>query len=58
MGADKVGEKYRCNIGRNEEQVINVGGSTLVCCGQDIGEVSQRDRLFVDHMFLASKMVY
>jgi desulfoferrodoxin-like iron-binding protein len=32
----KVGEKYRCNVCGNEVVVTEVGGGTLVCCGQNM----------------------
>jgi len=34
MGVKKIGEKYKCNICRNEVTVTKVGGGTLVCCGK------------------------
>ena len=36
MSVEKVGEKYLCNICGNEVLVTEVGGGTLVCCGQDM----------------------
>ena len=36
MAVEKVGEKYKCNICGNEVVVTEVGGGTLVCCGQDM----------------------
>jgi len=36
MAVEKVGEKYRCNVCGNEVVVTEVGGGTLVCCGQDM----------------------
>ena len=40
MAVKKVGEKYRCDVCGNEVTVTRVGGSTLVCCGQDMELVS------------------
>jgi len=31
-----VGEVYRCEICGNVVRVIEAGGGTLVCCGQDM----------------------
>ena len=39
MAVEKVGEKYRCNVCGNEVVVTEVGGGTLVCCGQDMGTI-------------------
>jgi len=36
MAVNKVGEKYRCNVCGNEVEVTEVGGGTLVCCGEDM----------------------
>ncbi len=36
MGVKSVGEKYHCNVCGNEVTVTNVGGGTLVCCGQNM----------------------
>ena len=36
MAVNKFGEKYRCNVCGNEVVVTEVGGGTLVCCGQDM----------------------
>jgi superoxide reductase len=32
----KVDEVYLCEICGNRVQVLNAGGGTLVCCGQDM----------------------
>ena len=40
MAVESVGEKYRCNICRNEVTVTKVGGCTLVCCGEDVEKIS------------------
>jgi len=34
MAVDKIGERYKCKICGNEVVVTEVGGGTLVCCGQ------------------------
>jgi desulfoferrodoxin-like iron-binding protein len=39
MTVEKVGEKYRCNVCGNEVVVTEVGGGTLVCCGQDMERI-------------------
>jgi len=36
MAVNKIGEKYTCNICGNEVEVTQVGGGTLVCCGEDM----------------------
>lgn len=36
MAVEKVGKKYRCNICGNEVTVTEVGGGTLVCCGEEM----------------------
>jgi desulfoferrodoxin-like iron-binding protein len=36
MAVKNVGEKYHCNVCGNEVEVTNVGGGTLVCCGQEM----------------------
>ena len=43
MGVENVGEKYRCNICGNEVVVTEVGGGTLVCCGEDMEKIEQPD---------------
>ena len=39
MAVEKIGEKYRCNVCGNEVVVTEVGGGTLVCCGQDMEKI-------------------
>ena len=39
MAVEKVGEKYRCDVCGNQVVVTEVGGGTLVCCGQDMERV-------------------
>jgi desulfoferrodoxin-like iron-binding protein len=39
MVVKKIGEKYRCNVCGNEVVVTEVGGGTLVCCGQDMERI-------------------
>ncbi len=36
MAVNKTGEKYTCTICGNEVEVTQVGGGTLVCCGEDM----------------------
>lgn len=36
MAVQKVGEVYRCNVCGNIVTVKEVGGGTLVCCGEDM----------------------
>ena len=31
-----VNQVYKCNICRNIVEVVNAGGGTLVCCGEDM----------------------
>ncbi len=39
MAVEKVGEKYKCSVCGNEVVVTEVGGGTLVCCGQDMERI-------------------
>jgi desulfoferrodoxin-like iron-binding protein len=39
MAVEAVGEKYRCNVCGNEVVVTEVGGGTLVCCGEDMEKI-------------------
>ena len=34
MSVENIGEKYRCSVCGNVVEVVEVGGGTLVCCGQ------------------------
>jgi len=36
MPAEAVGEKYRCNICGNLVEVLEAGGGSLACCGEDM----------------------
>lgn len=36
MPVKEVGEKYKCNLCKNEVTVDKAGGGTLVCCGEDM----------------------
>jgi len=36
MAVKEVGETYRCNVCGNVVKVIEAGGGTLVCCGEDM----------------------
>ncbi|MCK5608986.1 hypothetical protein KAR91_44340 [Candidatus Pacearchaeota archaeon] len=31
-----MGEKHRCDVCGSEVEVIRVGGSILICCGQEM----------------------
>ena len=42
MAVGNVGEKYRCNICSNVVVVTEVGGGTLVCCGQDMEQIENK----------------
>ncbi len=39
MAATEVGDKFRCNVCGNEVVVTEVGGGTLVCCGEDMEKI-------------------
>ena len=39
MAVEIVGERYKCNVCGNEVVVTEVGGGTLVCCGQNMGKI-------------------
>ena len=41
MAVEQVGEKYRCNVCGNEVTVTKVGGSTLICCDEDMEKIGQ-----------------
>jgi len=43
MGVKNVGEKYRCNICGNEVVVTEVGGGTLVCCGEEMELIGEEE---------------
>jgi len=36
MAVEAEGEKYRCNVCGNVVLVVEAGGGTLVCCGEDM----------------------
>ena len=42
MAVEAIGEKFRCNICGNEVVVTEVGGGTLVCCGEDMERIENR----------------
>ena len=48
MAVKEIGEKYRCNICGNEVTVTKVGGGTLVCCGQEMEKIEEKDRATVN----------
>ncbi|MFO7773730.1 MAG: desulfoferrodoxin FeS4 iron-binding domain-containing protein [Dehalococcoidia bacterium] len=41
MAANKVGDKFRCNICGNEVTLTKVGGGTLVCCGEPMEKIEK-----------------
>jgi len=42
MAVKKVGEKYRCNICRNEVTVTKAGGGTLICCNATMVKIQEK----------------
>lgn len=38
----KVNEIYRCELCGNIVELVNVGGGTLVCCGQDMTLMTEK----------------
>jgi len=36
MPVEKISQIYKCNVCGNIVEVLEVGGGTLVCCGQDM----------------------
>lgn len=36
----KKGDIYVCDVCGNRVEILEVGGGTLVCCGQDMTKVS------------------
>ncbi len=43
MTVKKIGEHYICNICNNEVTVTKAGGGTLVCCGQDMELINEKE---------------
>ena len=39
MAVKNTGEVYRCNVCGNLVTVIEAGGGTLVCCGEDMEKI-------------------
>jgi desulfoferrodoxin-like iron-binding protein len=39
MGVERTGEVYVCNVCGNKVKVVEVGGGTLVCCGQNMSKI-------------------
>lgn len=44
MAVKNINEKYRCNVCGNEVVVTEVGGGTLVCCGQDMELINEEEK--------------
>lgn len=42
MPVKNVNEKYNCSVCGNEVIITKVGGGTLVCCGQDMNLVEEK----------------
>jgi desulfoferrodoxin-like iron-binding protein len=42
MGVSAKGERYLCEICGNEVVVEEVGGGTLVCCGQEMTLINEK----------------
>jgi len=42
MGVSKIGEVYKCNVCGNIVEAVNVGGGTLVCCGQPMELLNEK----------------
>ena len=42
MSVEQVGEKYECIICGIKVMVTEVGGGTLVCCGQDMERMESK----------------
>ncbi|MDO8622937.1 MAG: desulfoferrodoxin [archaeon] len=43
MGVEKINQVYKCEICGNIVEVLNVGGGELVCCGQPMKLVSEKE---------------
>lgn len=39
--ATKIGDLYHCNVCGNKVKVVQSGGGTLVCCGQEMEKVDK-----------------
>ncbi|MFO7712303.1 MAG: desulfoferrodoxin FeS4 iron-binding domain-containing protein, partial [Dehalococcoidia bacterium] len=48
MAVENYGEKYLCRICGNKVEVIEVGGGTLVCCGEDMKRVKEKPETMVN----------
>jgi len=48
MAVENYGEKYLCRICGNKVEVIEVGGGTLVCCGEDMKRVKDKPETMVN----------
>ena len=44
MAVKNINEKYRCNVCGNEVVVTKMGGGTLVCCGQDMELIEEKEK--------------
>ena len=42
MAVEHYGEMYRCKICGNKVEVIEAGGGTLSCCGQEMEFIENR----------------
>ena len=42
MAVKHLGEVYYCNICGNKVEVTEVGGGTLVCCGEEMESVENK----------------
>ena len=44
MGVSEINQVYRCNICGNIVEVLNVGGGALVCCGQEMELLEEKNK--------------
>jgi len=48
MAVENYGEIYLCEVCGNKVEVIEVGGGTLVCCGEDMQLVKEKPQPVVN----------
>lgn len=44
MGVEKTNQVYRCEVCGNIVEVLHVGGGTLVCCGQPMVLLEEKEK--------------
>ena len=57
MTVDKMGEIFRCNICGNLAVVKEVGGGTLVCCGQGMEKTGEMAEAYCNKLLKEKEIV-